>query len=124
MSESSSYYESQTMQEVADEWTADLIASSKLPASDENAITCEDAYGAAPTLAVRITLAGGGPAAWIDFDLGPDADPEYWLEASPESARLTYAEPFRPSVSTDLSRTDAESVFYALTRSPEEDTDR
>ena len=124
MSESSTYYDGQTMQEVADEWTARLVAGSKLPASDPDATTDESTYGALPSVTIRITLAGGGPAAWIDFDLGPDADPDYWFESIPESARLTYAEPFRPAVSTDLTSDDAETVFYALTRSPEEATDR
>lgn len=114
MTAPSSYYEPLTMEQVAKNWVDTLVQD-----AETGELNGESAYGMSQFTVVRLTLAGGGPACYVEFGLDVES-PEYWFEPNDILyGKLVYMEPFKESVSADLPDDEVWPVFQALTSAPD-----
>lgn len=105
----SSYYEGRTVRQVAHDWLAGLDEADQ-----------ETAYGADVRTVVRLTLAGGGPAAWIDFTFDGEEVKNYgspW-ECEPLDATYTYSEGWGESESIEIDSHKAAELWQNFQREP------
>jgi hypothetical protein len=101
----SGYRDDRTVQEVADEWAADLVDGAA-----DGSLDAESHYGEVSLRAERFVLAGGGPGVDITFVLDSDGEVDY--------AVLDYVE-MGARAQAVLLYSDAEVVYAALRRDPE-----
>lgn len=111
MTRMSSYTQGKTVDEVADDWKAEILHDAASTDIDDGAITTEWGYGVEMFTAVQVTLAGGGPGADITFLFGEDED-------DPREAFFNYYE--NGAVSRYFNEWEATKVWNAMQRDPSE----
>lgn len=115
MSDTSSYEDGKTMEQVARNWRDSLVSG-----AETGDLNYESGYGSETFTTVRVILAGGGPACYVEFTFELT---EFPWEEQPLSGSLTYMEPWKPSVTVDFADEDADAVWRALNSLPDEGDD-
>lgn len=107
----SGYQDEKTVYQVGREWFDSFMANREL--------ANETAYGMSQRVVATITLAGGGPAAWLEVEFDQDDVEKYgsvW-ECEPLSGTYYYAEPFETPVSFEIHDTgELDRVWRELWR--------